>query len=101
MLRNLLESNKWYLYIIRCDDNSLYTGITTDVNRRFDEHQNNPVKGAKYLRGRGPLELVFKKRIGTKSEASSAEYRIKRLTKIQKENLLKNKLKLKEFIKIY
>ncbi len=78
----------WFLYLIRCKDNSLYTGITTDVYRRFLEHQNDPIKGAKYLRGKGPLHLVFYKQVGTKSEASKEEYRIKKLPKDQKELLV-------------
>jgi putative endonuclease len=85
-------NKKWSLYIIRCKDNSLYTGITTDVERRFFEHQNDKVKGAKYLRGKGPLQLVFKKIIGTKSEAAIMEYQIKKLPKEKKEEILTRKL---------
>ncbi|OGI09049.1 MAG: hypothetical protein A2Y40_09470 [Candidatus Margulisbacteria bacterium GWF2_35_9] len=83
-----ISNNKWYVYMIRCKDNSLYTGITIDVARRFDEHQNDKIKGAKYLRGRAPLELVYIKKIGTKSEASKMEYYIKKLSKTNKERLL-------------
>jgi putative endonuclease len=54
----------WYVYIVRCRDGSLYTGIATDVERRIVDHLAN--KGAKYLRGRGPLKLVFKKQVGKK-----------------------------------
>ena len=77
---------KWYLYIVRCCYGSLYTGIATDVERRFTEHQAN--KGAKYLRGRGPLTLVFKKQIGKRDLALKAERRVKRLPKIKKEKLI-------------
>lgn len=77
---------KWYLYIIRCRDGSLYTGITTDVERRFAEHRAN--KGAKYLRGRGPLKLVFKKQIGKKEMALKIERLIKKLPKLQKEKIV-------------
>ena len=54
----------WHLYLIRCHDGSLYTGITTNVARRFAEHQGNGDTGAKYIRGRGPLVLVFQKKLG-------------------------------------
>ncbi|MBT8330889.1 MAG: GIY-YIG nuclease family protein, partial [Deltaproteobacteria bacterium] len=52
------NTDNWYVYMLRCCDGSLYTGIATDVERRFAEHQSN--SGAKYLRGRGPLALVLK-----------------------------------------
>ena len=54
--------NTWKLYILRCRDGSLYTGITTDVEKRFEAH--NSGKGAKYTRGRGPLELVYREECG-------------------------------------
>ncbi len=78
---------KWYLYIVRCRNGSLYTGIATDVERRFAEHQTN--KGSKYLRGRGPLKLVFKKQIGKKELALKIERLVKRLPKLKKEKLIK------------
>lgn len=71
----------WFVYIIRCADGSLYCGIATDVARRFGEHKEGAPKGAKYTRGKGPLELVFQKEIGTRSEASKEELRIKKLSK--------------------
>ena len=76
----------WHLYIVRCLDGSLYTGIATDVERRFAEHQANT--GAKYLRGRGPLDLVFKQRVGHRSRALKIERSIKRLPKQKKEALV-------------
>ena len=76
----------WYIYIIRCGDNSLYTGIATDVERRLEEHQRD--KGARYLRGRGPLQLVFQRVVGTRSQASKVEYQIKKLSKVRKETLI-------------
>jgi putative endonuclease len=76
----------WYIYMIRCGDNSLYTGIATDVERRFEEHQRD--KGARYLRGRGPLQLVFQRAVGTRSQASKVEYQIKKLSKVRKETLI-------------
>lgn len=77
----------WHLYLIRCKNNSLYTGITTDVGRRFKMHCNG--EGAKYLRGKGPLTLEFNVKVGSKSEALKLEYRIKRLPKNKKEMIIK------------
>ena len=76
----------WNLYMIRCRDNSLYTGITTNVERRFDEHEHG--KGSKYLRGKGPLRLEFSARAGTRSRALRLEYWIKRLSKREKERIV-------------
>jgi len=73
----------WHLYLIRCSGGQLYTGITTDVTRRFSEHSEG--KGAKFLRGKGPLQLVFSERIGTHSDALKMEIKIKKMHKIEKE----------------
>jgi putative endonuclease len=81
----------WFVYIIRCFDGSLYTGITTDVARRFDEHASGKAKSAKYLRGRSPLELVYKRETGSHSEALSEERRIKRLPKVKKIRLISSR----------
>ena len=78
----------WYLYLIRCHDGSLYTGITTDVARRFTEHQGSGDMGAKYLRGRGPLKLVFQKKLGSRSLALGVESKVKKLPKARKEELV-------------
>ena len=80
---------QWYLYMVRCREGTLYTGIATNVARRFAEHQDNSTKAAKYLRGRGPLELVFEKAVGTnKGVALSVERQIKHLPKPRKEAIL-------------
>lgn len=76
----------WYLYLIRTADNRLYTGISTDVERRLRQHQQG--KGARSLRGKGELTMVFSTLIGDRSAALRAEYRIKQLTKRQKEQLV-------------
>lgn len=81
------NTDSWYVYMVRCRDESLYTGIATDVERRFAEHQSN--SGAKYLRGRGPLALVLKQRVGHRSRALKIERSIKRLPKHRKETLVK------------
>ena len=74
-----MSKSCWSVYIIRCGDGSLYTGIATDVERRFGEHISQGPKSAKYLRGRLPLELVYRREIGNRSEASKEELRIKRM----------------------
>ena len=76
----------WYLYILRCKDGSLYTGITTDVEKRLEAHQSG--KGAKYTRGRGPLALVYKEECGDHSEALKRELEVKALTRAEKLKLI-------------
>ena len=77
----------WYLYILRCKDDSLYTGITTDVEKRLEAHRAG--KGAKYTRGRGPLELVYREECGDHSDALRREAEIKRLPRDEKLKLIK------------
>lgn len=79
----------WYLYILRCADGTLYTGITTDVARRFAAHREG--RGAKYTRGRGPLELVYREVCGTHSQALKRELEIKALSRQEKLALLGQK----------
>jgi putative endonuclease len=85
----------WQLYLIRCEDGSLYTGITTDVSRRLHEHQNAGKKASKYLRGKGALTLVYQKQVEDRSEASKLEYAIKQLSKLQKEQLVAGQLDIR------
>lgn len=75
-----------FVYVVACRDDSLYTGYTTDVERRVDEH--NEGAGAKYTRGRTPVELVHVERFESRSAAMSREYEVKRLTRRQKERLV-------------
>lgn len=82
------KSTVWSVYLIRAGDGSLYCGISTEVSRRFEEHQSQGPKSAKYLRGRLPLELVFQREIGTRSQASKEEFRIKKLSHRKKEELI-------------
>lgn len=72
----------WYLYILRCGDGSLYTGITVDVEKRLEAHRSG--KGAKYTRGRGPLELVYRESCADHSAALRRERAIKVLSKEEK-----------------
>ena len=80
--------NIWHLYILRCGDGTLYTGITTDVARRLADHRAG--KGAKYTRGRSPLELVYQETCGTHSEALKRELAIKAMSRAEKEALIKS-----------
>ncbi len=92
----------WHLYLIRTRQNALYTGITTDVLQRLAKHKTGK-QGAKYLRSKGPLQLVYHTEIGNRSTASSAEYRLKKLTKPQKESIVSsnpNKQALLTLLKI-
>ena len=72
----------WYLYILQCGDGSLYTGITTDVEKRLEAHRSG--KGAKYTRGRSPLELKYREGCGTHSDALKRELEIKHLSREEK-----------------
>lgn len=76
----------WKLYILRCGDGSLYTGITTDVEKRLEAHQSG--KGAKYTRGRGPLIVAYQEICESHSNALKREWEIKSLSRIQKEALI-------------
>ena len=81
-----MPDGEYSVYLVRCRDGSLYTGIAKDVSRRVAEHEQGPT-GAKYLRGKGPLELVFQRSIGDRSLAQRIEHRIKRFSRAEKENL--------------
>jgi len=78
----------WYLYMIKCRDGALYTGISTDVDRRFAQHQTQGPPGSKYLKGRGPLTLVFQRKLGIKSLALKVEHRVKKMSKGQKNKVI-------------
>ncbi len=80
-------AERWYVYILRCGDNSLYTGITNDLGRRIAQHEAGT--GAKYTRGRGPLRLEAKRRFASKSVASQVEARVKRAKSEEKIQLLR------------
>ena len=83
--------NSWFVYMVRCSDNSLYSGITTDVARRVSEHNGEAGgkdKGAKYTKARRPVVLVYKKKCKDRSAAGKAEAALRRLTKAEKEALV-------------
>jgi len=73
----------YYLYIIRCADDTLYTGIAKDLTQRIEEHNTSP-KGAKYTRTRRPVTLVYSEEYGDRSTASKREYVVKKMTRLQK-----------------
>ena len=79
----------WSLYLVRTRDGALYTGIALDVDRRVAEHEAG-TRGAKSLRGRGPLELVYRAGIGDRGLTQGLEHRVKRLTKAAKEQLVRS-----------
>ena len=92
-----MAEGKYSLYIVRCADGSLYTGIATDVERRIREHESG-ARGAIYLRGRGPLRLEFEQRVGDRGDASLFEYRVKQLDKLGKENLIAGRFSLTDLL---
>ena len=84
----------YFLYILKCADKTLYTGITVDLDRRLDEH-NFTSLGAKYTAARRPVELVYFKKFENRSSASKQEYSIKHLSREEKLALIKNNSDLK------
>ena len=78
----------WTVYIIRCDDDTLYTGVTTDVERRFREHRDLPA-GAKYFNGRKPLEVVYREGGLSRCRAAEREAAIKLLSRAEKLELIR------------
>ena len=81
-----MTEKKWFLYILRCGDGSLYTGITTDVEARLAQHRAG--KGAKYTRGRGPLEVVYTEKCEDHSAALKRELAVKALPREEKERMI-------------
>jgi len=86
------ESKNWSVYILRCADNSLYTGVALDVLKRLNEHNGIEKNGAKYTHARRPVTLVYQEASNSRSEACKREYAIKSLNKLQKEALIKQHL---------
>lgn len=85
------------LYILRCADGSLYTGIAIDVQKRLHEHRVSN-RGAKFLRGRGPLQLEYTERLRDRSIATRAEQRVKRLNRAKKEALIAGRISLTDIL---
>ena len=78
----------WFVYIVRCVDDTLYTGIAKDVARRIEEHNSSNLLAASYTRARRPVVLVHKEEVKTRSAAARREYEIKQLTRREKESLI-------------
>lgn len=87
---------QWCLYLIRCRNGTLYAGISTDVTRRLAEHQAGAPKGARYLRGKGPLQLVYQAAVGDRSMATKIEIWVKTLPRSVKEELIARRVDLLE-----
>ena len=77
------KSKRWFLYVVECSDKSLYTGITTDIDRRIDEH-NHSKKGAKYTASRRPVQIVFARIFENQSTATKAECQFKKFRRKEK-----------------
>ncbi len=91
-----IRQSHWSLYVVRCDDGSLYTGISPDVTRRLSQHAAG--QGARYLRGRAPLTLAGEVLVGDRALASRAEYRFKRLSRAEKLRFLGDPAGLSAFV---
>ena len=87
MSYTMTASSTWQVYLLRCNDNSLYAGITTDIQRRLQQHNNSKL-GAKYTRARRPVVLAYIESACDRSTASKREYKLRKLTKIKKEQLV-------------
>jgi len=81
----------WHVYIVRTRDGSLYAGVTTDVERRLDEHRAARGRGARYLRGRAPLEIVYRRRLGERGLALRVEWRLKRRSRADKQAIVSDR----------
>ncbi|AVQ97579.1 endonuclease [Oceanobacillus iheyensis] len=86
-----MDDAKHTVYILKCKDGSLYTGYTNNLTKRLQMHREG--KGAKYTRGRGPLEVVYMERFPTKEQAMQREYRIKQLPRKEKDVLIRDRMK--------
>ena len=82
-----MPNDSWFVYILRCSDNTLYTGVARDPQKRLQQH-NHGNKGAKYTRARRPVELVYQESAKDRSAAQQREYRIRQLSAAQKRELI-------------
>ena len=88
MMNPSRKMQEWFVYILECYDKTFYVGTTNDIGRRIAKH--NSGKGAKYTKGRTPVKLRYSEVFGTRSEACKEEYRLKRLTREEKQDLIKS-----------
>jgi len=80
----------WHVYMVRCSDGTLYTGITNDLNKRIEAH-NSGKEGARYTRSRRPVKLAYSEQVKSKSAAAKLEYQLKKLPRLKKIRLIKDK----------
>ena len=92
--RHLKKKPAWTVYILRCADGSLYTGVTRDVERRVEEHNSSRLLAARYTRSRRPVVLVYQEKASTHSAACKREYQIKQLARGDKQRLVTEKSKV-------
>ena len=83
-------SDIWHIYMVRCSDGTLYTGITNDLKKRIEAH-NSAKDGARYTRSRRPVKLVYSEQVESKSAAAKLEYQLKKLPRLKKIRLIKDK----------
>ena len=88
----------WSVYIIRCDNSTLYTGISTDVARRLTEHRSGDRKAAKYTKAFSSIDLVYEILVGGRSLAAKIEYQVKKLSRQKKEFIVSNRLSRDELM---
>lgn len=88
MTKPKLVEAVWYVYILECNDKTLYTGVTNNIENRLHQHNHGQV-GAKYTRARRPVKLVYTEEQKNKSEAMKREHAIKKLTRVEKLNIIK------------
>jgi putative endonuclease len=81
-----MKMSDWTVYILKCGDDSYYTGITNDLQKRISDHENG--LGAKYTQGRGPFEIAYTEKVANRSEASKREFAIKKLSRLQKVKII-------------
>ena len=82
-----MQSN-WYVYFVRCADHSLYCGVTTDIDRRIKQHNEDNKRGAKYTRNKRPVYLAYREPCSSRQHACQREYQLKQLNKAEKEQLV-------------
>jgi len=99
-MQNNDNNSNWYVYLVRCRDGSLYTGIAKSPEKRVDEHNSDNQLGAKYTRARRPVKLVHQEKLTSRSLAAKRESEIKRLTKQQKELLVSESEGFRKMAKI-
>jgi putative endonuclease len=85
-----MKKEIWHVYMVRCSDGTLYTGITNDLKKRIEAH-NSGKEGARYTRSRRPVKLVYSEQVESKSAAAKLEYQLKKLPRLKKIRLIKNK----------